>query len=77
MTATVKTEKATVAPGRTLWVTPDETYGPGAEVEFAAAEVKELRAAGFLVDPKAATVQRGNGPNYGGDRRPTVKRVGQ
>ncbi|MBD1412862.1 hypothetical protein NUJ30_08415 [Burkholderia contaminans] len=77
MTATVKTEKATVAPGRTLSGPDGETYGPGAEVELAVAEVKELRAAGFLVDPKAEAVKRGNGPNYSGDRRPTVKRVGQ
>lgn len=77
MTAPVKTEKATVAPGRTLSGPDGETYGPGAEVELAITEVKELRAAGFLVDPKATASQRGNGPSYSGDRRPTVKRVRQ
>ncbi|SIT50444.1 hypothetical protein BN2476_830015 [Paraburkholderia piptadeniae] len=77
MTVTVKTEKATVAYGRTVRGPDRKKYRPGDEVELPVAEVKALRERGFLVDPKAASVKRGNGPEFGGSRRPAVRRVGE
>ncbi|HDR9065483.1 TPA: hypothetical protein ACU967_002240 [Burkholderia contaminans] len=75
MTATVKTEKATVAPRRSIEGPGRRLYLPGEEIELPAADVKALRASGFLVDPKAA-VKRGNGPESDAARRPVIRRVG-
>ncbi|CAB3779386.1 hypothetical protein LMG28688_00825 [Paraburkholderia caffeinitolerans] len=76
MTVTVKTEKATVAPGRSIEGPGRKLYLPGDEIELSASDVKALRASGFLVDPKAAAVKRGNGPEFGASRRPVIRRVG-
>ncbi|WP_175795962.1 hypothetical protein [Burkholderia anthina] len=76
MVATVKTEKATVAYGRTVRGPGRKLFGPGAEIELPADEVKALRLLGFLHDPTKAAVKRGTGPEFGESRRPVVKRVG-
>jgi hypothetical protein len=39
-------------------------YGPGQEVELPHAEIAELRAKGFLIDPGAVQHQVASGPNF-------------
>jgi len=72
MTTTVKTEKATVAPKRTIRAANRKIYRPGEEVELPVAEVKYFRDRGYLVDPKAEK----SGDTLFQVRRPVAKRVG-
>lgn len=68
----VKLVKAVVAEGRTVTVGKKE-FGPGKTVELASDEADHLRARGFLVDPDAPEVTRGNGPVFGVADGPQVK----
>ena len=55
--------EAIVARGRSLQV-GDETKVAGDKVQLEKGEVKRLRKLGFLVDPDAREVPRGNGPSF-------------
>ncbi len=67
-----KLVKAVVAKGRTVTVGKKD-FGPGEEVSLPLEEVEQLRERGFLVDPNAAEVPRGNGPTFGVEGEPQVK----
>ncbi len=75
MSAATKTEMVTVAHGRTVFAEDGKSYGPGEELEVSVAEAKELREHGFVVDPKAEALRRGNGPSFGGEQRSMVRRA--
>ncbi len=53
-----KKEVVTKAPGEV------RTYGPGEKVKVAAADLKALIARGMIVDPAAAPIEVGPGPNF-------------
>lgn len=74
MSVSPRTEKAIVAPGRSLRGPKSKTYMAGQEVELPSAEVKALRASGFLVDPKVAQVKAGNGPEFRSASRVEIRR---
>ena len=59
----VKTTKAVVAKGRTV-ATPDGSFGPGEEVTLPVVEIGPMRKSGFLVDPRAKDLPRGEGPVF-------------
>lgn len=40
------------------------TFGPGQEIELETGEVARLRKSGFLVDPSATQLPRGEGPSF-------------
>jgi hypothetical protein len=64
--------KAIVAKGRTVTV-GERNFGPGKEVSLPADEVKKLAAGGFLVDPNAPELPRGEGPVFSVKEGPSIK----
>lgn len=64
--------KAVVADGHTV-DDGDGVFGPGEEVSLAAADVKQLRASGHLVDPAVKPPEKANGPTFTPDGGPMVK----
>ncbi len=67
-----KLVRAIVAKGRTVTVGKKD-FGPGEEVSLPVEEVEQLRERGFLVDPNAAEIPRGDGPTFGSTEGPQVK----
>jgi hypothetical protein len=59
------------AEGKPIEIPEATEYGPGAEVELPADEIKSLRLSGFLIDPGAADVPRSEGPTFGREGQPS------
>ena len=67
-----KLVEATVAPGRTVTVGKKD-FGPGKKVSLPSEEVASLRVLGFLVDPAAPEIPRGDGPTFKAKEGPSIK----
>lgn len=65
---------AVVAHGRVLLEEDGESLVAGDEVTLPADEVGRLRQLGFLVDPDAKVIRRDNGPRFGSDAGPQIRR---
>lgn len=63
---------AVVAKGRTV-VFEGRTYGPEEKVSLPADEIARLRGLGYLANPDAPEVARGNGPVFEAAEGPSVK----
>lgn len=72
--ATAKLVTAVVALGRVLLTEDGESLVAGDEVDLPADEVERLRRLGFLEDPDAPVIQRGNGPRFGSGSGPQIRR---
>jgi hypothetical protein len=70
--AKVEFVKAVVAAGRTV-NNGKHAFGPGREVSLPAAEIDQLRARGFLVDPNAPKAARDNGPTFSPKSGPSIR----
>lgn len=65
---------AIVARGRVLQAEDGKSLVAGDEVNLPADEVERLRQLGFLDDPDAPVIQRGNGPRFGSGSGPQIRR---
>jgi len=71
---TAKLVTAVVAHGRVLLTEDGESLVAGDEVDLPAGEVERLRQLGFLEDPDAPVIPRGNGPRFGSAAGPQIRR---
>lgn len=71
---TAKLVTAVVAHGRVLLAEDGESLVAGDEVDLPADEVERLQQLGFLEDPDAPVIQRGNGPRFGSGSGPQIRR---
>lgn len=71
---TAKLVTAVVAHGRVLLAEDGESLAAGDEVALPADEVDRLRQLGFLVDPDARAIRRDNGPRFGSEAGPQIRR---
>ena len=68
----VETAQGEVARGRTV-VIKGKSFGPGEKISLESEEINRLRELGFLVDPNAPEIPRGEGPTFEAKEGPGVK----
>lgn len=69
-----KTVSAIVARGRILQADDGRSLVAGDEVDLPADEVERLQQLGFLEDPDAPVILRGDGPRFGSGAGPQIRR---